>query len=75
MTPRQEGRAPKAQPQHHARHHRGRAGGLTTDEINDKMRELGIGVKRRATLNDIRRDLHKQKAIYEFNGKWFVTSK
>jgi hypothetical protein len=50
-------------------------GGLTTDEWNEKARALNIGTKRRATLHDIRRDLHDQKLIHEYADRWFITSK
>jgi hypothetical protein len=48
-------------------------GGLLTEEWNAKGRELGIGVKRRADLVDIRRELQGQKLVHECTGRWFLT--
>ncbi len=52
----------------------GRAG-LTIEEWNIKAREAGIGVKRKATLTDVRLALKTKKLVYEFEDIWKLTSK
>jgi hypothetical protein len=44
--------------------------GLTLDEWNEKSRTAGIGVKRKATLHDIRTELKAKKLVHEWNGRW-----
>jgi len=46
--------------------------GLTQDRWNELARDEGVGMKRRADLNDCRRRLKAKKRIYESCGTWFV---
>jgi hypothetical protein len=46
--------------------------GLLTDEWNEKAKAAGIGVRRRATLHDIRSNLKSKGLVREFNDRWFV---
>ncbi len=48
-------------------------GGLSTDEWNDKLRALDIGIRRHASLWDIQRALRKRELTYELEGRWFVS--
>ena len=47
-------------------------GGLTTEQWNEKLRDIGIGVKRRADLLDIRGALKSKQLVREFTGRWTV---
>ena len=49
--------------------------GLLLDEWNDKARAEGIGTRRRATLNDIRRVLKERRLVHEYADRWFVTGR
>ena len=42
-----------------------------SDAVLKRMRDLGIGTKRPATLYDIQRALKRREIVYEFDGKWF----
>lgn len=46
--------------------------GLTTAEWNELARDAGIGVKRKATLVDIRLALKGKRLIYQAGGRWTV---
>jgi hypothetical protein len=46
--------------------------GLSTEQWNDRAREAGIGVKRRADLTDIRMALRTKGLIYEHSNGWSV---
>lgn len=48
------------------------ASGLTIDEWNDRAREAGIGVRRRADLTDCRIALKAKGMIYEHANGWSV---
>ena len=45
-------------------------GGLTSEQWNERLREVGIGVKRKADIYDNRSSLKSKKLIREFNGRW-----
>jgi hypothetical protein len=45
-------------------------GGLTADQWNDRLREVGIGVNRKADIYDNRRSLQSKGLVREFNGRW-----
>jgi hypothetical protein len=45
-------------------------GGLTADQWNDRLREVGIGVNRKADIYDNRRGLQSKGLVREFNGRW-----
>jgi hypothetical protein len=48
--------------------------GLTLEEWNDKAREAGIGLKRRADLTDCRLALKAKRLVYEHaDDRWAVT--
>ena len=49
--------------------------GLTSEEWNDKARDVGIGTGRRADLYDNRCALQTRKLVYQSGGKWFVDHK
>jgi hypothetical protein len=49
--------------------------GLSTEEWNNKAREIGIGVKRNADLYDVRDQLRSKKLVRESAGRWFVDHK
>jgi len=49
--------------------------GLTKEEWNGLGRDDGIGVRRRADLNDCRRRLKSKKLVRETQGRWYVTSR
>jgi AAA domain len=49
-------------------------GGMSVSDWNEKAREAGIGVKRKADLVDIRMALKAKKLIYEYNDRWFVSN-
>jgi len=44
--------------------------GLSTDDWNEKAREIGIGVKRRATLHNVRSQLCDKGLVREYAGIW-----
>lgn len=44
--------------------------GLSTDDWNEKAREIGIGVKRRATLHNVRSQLCDKGLAREYAGIW-----
>jgi hypothetical protein len=46
--------------------------GLSTDEWNDRAREVGIGVTRRQTLVNVRGQLKDRNLVREYNGIWHV---
>lgn len=46
--------------------------GLTTDEWSDRLREAGIGIQRRADLNDLRRQLKSKALVKQFGDRWTV---
>jgi len=48
--------------------------GIPQDELFNKMREMGIGKNRRATLYDICNALKDKGLAYEFNGLWFLSN-
>lgn len=52
-------------------HEAGRAG-LTVEEWNAAAREAGIGVKRKADLNDIHRALKTKGMVSDYGGRWTV---
>jgi AAA domain len=52
--------------------HTAGASGLMLEDWNQKAREAGIGVKRKADLNDIRAALLSKGAVKEYNGRWTV---
>jgi hypothetical protein len=43
---------------------------LTADQWNDRLREVGIGVNRKADVYDNRRSLQSKGLVREFNGRW-----
>lgn len=45
-------------------------GGLTADQWNERLRELGIGTKRKADIYDARAGLKAKNLVREFNGRW-----
>jgi hypothetical protein len=49
-------------------------GGLTTEQWNEKLREVGIGIKRKADIYDSRGSLVGKHLIREFNGRWTATA-
>ena len=48
--------------------------GLTVEEWNGQAREAGIGVKRKADLNDIRSVLLSKRLIRNYGNKWTVNN-
>ena len=50
-------------------------GNLPTEEWNEKAREAGLGLKRRADLHDIRESLRQKGLVYEGPSGWSVISK
>lgn len=48
--------------------------GLSTDDWNEKAREIGIGVKRRATLHNVRSQLCDKSLVREYAGIWRVNN-
>lgn len=52
-------------------HDAGRSG-LSLEEWNAAARDTGIGVKRKATLNDIHRSLKSKGLVQEYSGRWSV---
>jgi hypothetical protein len=47
--------------------------GLTTEEWNEKARENGIGISRRATLMDLRKALKDNKLVHVYADRWYLT--
>jgi hypothetical protein len=45
-------------------------GGLTAEQWNEKLREVDIGVKRKADIYDNRASLLSKHLVREFNGRW-----
>lgn len=50
-------------------------GNLPTEEWNEKAREAGLGLKRRADLHDIRESLRRKGLVYEGPSGWSVICK
>jgi energy-coupling factor transporter ATP-binding protein EcfA2 len=48
--------------------------GIPQEELFERMREMGIGKNRRATLYDICRALKDKGLAYEFDGRWFLSN-
>ena len=46
--------------------------GLSLDEWNERLRGVGIGTNRKATLHDIRAALKRRQLVYEYDGRWHV---
>src|SRR5262245_52383583 len=49
-------------------------GGLTAEQWNEKLREVGIGVKRKADIYDNRASLLNKRLVREFNGRWTAST-
>jgi AAA domain len=49
-------------------------GGLTAEQWNEKLREVGIGVKRKADIYDNRASLRDKRLVREFNGRWTAST-
>ena len=49
------------------------SGGLTAEQWNDRLREVGIGTKRKADIYDARAGLKAKYLVREFNGRWTVS--
>jgi hypothetical protein len=49
------------------------ATGLSQDDWNAALREAGIGVKRPATINDLRRDLKSKGLVRNYGDRWIVS--
>jgi KaiC/GvpD/RAD55 family RecA-like ATPase len=47
--------------------------GLTTEEWNEKARENGIGISRRATLMDLRKALKDKNLVHVYSDRWHLT--
>jgi len=45
-------------------------GGLTTDEWNKRIREVGIGTKRKADIYDARRRLKEKGIVRGYGDRW-----
>lgn len=52
--------------------HAAGAGGLLLEDWNQQARDAGIGVKRKADLNDIRAALLSKGLVREYSGRWTV---
>jgi hypothetical protein len=52
--------------------HAAGAAGLALDDWNQQARDAGIGVKRKADLNDIRAALLSKGLVREYSGRWTV---
>jgi hypothetical protein len=50
-------------------HNAGEAG-LTTEDWNNRAREAGLGLARRADLTDLREQLKSKKRVREYGGRW-----
>jgi hypothetical protein len=55
-------------------HEAGNAG-LTAEQWNEKLREVGIGTKRKADIYDARRALIDKGIVREYAGKWRANNK
>jgi hypothetical protein len=53
--------------------HSAGSAGLTLEAWNNQAREAGIGVKRKADLNDIRSALLTKKLVRQYGDRWSVT--
>jgi AAA domain len=49
------------------------SGGLTAEQWNEKLRDVGIGTKRKADIYDNRASLLGKHLVREFNGIWRVS--
>ena len=47
--------------------------GLAVEEWNEKAREVGIGIGRKADLYDIREALKTRSLARQYNGRWFAS--
>jgi AAA domain len=45
-------------------------GGLTVDQWNERIRDVGVGVKRKADIYDGRNSLRNKQLVREYNGRW-----
>lgn len=52
--------------------HAAGSAGLTLEDWNSQAREAGIGVKRKADLNDIRAALLSKGLIRQYGDRWTV---
>jgi hypothetical protein len=52
--------------------HAAGSAGLTLEAWNNQTREAGIGVKRKADINDIRAALLSKGLVREYSGRWTV---
>jgi hypothetical protein len=53
--------------------HAAGAAGLTTEEWNDRAREAGLGIARKADLYDLRRAIEAKKLVHQHDNRWKVT--
>jgi hypothetical protein len=53
--------------------HEAGQGGLTAEQWNERLREVGIGTKRPADIYDNRASLRTKGLVREFNGRWTAT--
>jgi hypothetical protein len=49
--------------------------GLTVEEWNAQAREAGIGVKRKADLNDIRNVLKMRNLVRQYSDRWIAVKR
>jgi hypothetical protein len=49
-------------------------GGRDVEKWNEEARDVGIGIKRKATLHDIRNGLKKKGLVHTTMGRWYVTN-
>ena len=47
-------------------------GGLSTEDWNEKARALDIGVRRKATLHDIKQALKSKGMVRQYGERWVV---
>lgn len=47
--------------------------GLSLEEWNDRAREAGLGLNRKADLTDYRTALKRKKLIHTYDDRWYVT--
>jgi hypothetical protein len=52
--------------------HEAGSAGLTIEEWNREARDAGIGVKRKADLNDIRSALLSKRLVRQYGDRWTV---
>jgi AAA domain len=52
--------------------HTAGAAGLTTDEWNERARETGLGIKRKADLYDFREALKSKGRVRQYGNRWTV---